>query len=176
MPKCMPKSMPKSNSMSMRKCMSNSRLMSNPTPCPNLSRCLCARCPYDIHIQKSKNYLSPSLWCPNAEGKWPLGVPMVSQRKRQMTPWCAYGVPSQKANGPMVSQRIMQMAPWCPYGANAKGKWPHSVPMVSQRRRQMAPWSPYGVSTLKANGPMVSLWCPYSESKWPHGVPLVSLC
>jgi hypothetical protein len=99
-------------------------------------------------------------------GKWPLVVPMVSQKRRQMAPWCPNGVTTQKGNGPLVSL-------WCP---NAKGKWPHGVLMVSQRRRQMAPWCPYGVSTLKANGPMVSLWCPYSESKWPHGVPLVSLC
>ena len=37
------------------------------------------------------------------EGKWPLVVPMMSQRKRQMAPWCPYGVPTQKANGPIVS-------------------------------------------------------------------------
>jgi hypothetical protein len=85
-------------------------------------------------------------------GKWPLGVPMVSQKRRQMAPWCPNGVPTLKS------------------------KWSHGVPMVSLCRQsmstvyadsllQMAPWCPFGVPTLKANGPMVSLWCPYAEEQ-----------
>ena len=29
----------------------------------------------------------------------------------------------------------------------------------------MAPWRPYGVPKTKANGPLVSQWCPYMEEQ-----------
>jgi hypothetical protein len=127
MPKCMPKSMPKSISKSMRKFMSNSRPKSMPKSMPKSKPrsmgSVSLWYPYaeEQKLSKPKSMVNGplvSLWCPNAEGKWPLCIPMQTVHADRLC-W------QSMANGPLESL-------WCPY---AESKWPHGVPMVSLRWR-----------------------------------------